>query len=135
MDLSLLHRYGPLLQILAAISALTFIISLVCIPLLVARLPSNYFQRLLCPANDQVAASAGKVVVLALRNLLGLLLLLAGIAMLVLPGQGIISIIIGLALMTFPGKNRLLNRLSQPVAVRKSLDWIRLKMKKEPFRW
>jgi hypothetical protein len=35
------------------------------------------------------------------------MLLLAGIIMLVTPGQGIISIVLGLFLMEFPGKRKL----------------------------
>jgi hypothetical protein len=42
-----------------------------------------------------------------LHNLLGILLLPAGIAMLVLPGQGLLTILISLTLINFPGKRKL----------------------------
>jgi len=136
MDFSIFEKYGYVLQVLATISLLTFFISIVCIPLLVARIPRNYFhhQQHHTPP-PRAPLSLGALFVLLLRNMIGLLLLLAGIAMLFLPGQGLITIVIGIAIMSFPYKRRLLTRLTRPVTVRKSLDWIRLKMQKDPFYW
>jgi hypothetical protein len=64
---------------------------------------------------------------------LGLCLLLCGIAMLVLPGQGIITIILGLSLLPFPGKNKVEQNLLGRKSVRSTLNWIRKKANKEPF--
>src|SRR5439155_1676482 len=41
---------------------------------------------------------------LSVKNLLGVLFVLAGIAMLVLPGQGLLTMLIGLSFLDFPGK-------------------------------
>jgi hypothetical protein len=46
-----------------------------------------------------------------LKNLLGLVLVLAGIAMMLLPGQGLLTVFVGLLLLEFPGKHRLERRL------------------------
>jgi hypothetical protein len=46
-----------------------------------------------------------------LRNLLGVLLVLLGIAMLLLPGQGLLTLLVGLLLIDFPGKHQLVVRL------------------------
>ncbi|MGB1110330.1 MAG: PGPGW domain-containing protein, partial [Gammaproteobacteria bacterium] len=62
-----------------------------------------------------------------LRSAFGLLLLLAGIAMLVLPGQGILTILIGIGLMEFPGKFALECRLAGIPSVYRALNWIRRK--------
>ena len=70
---------------------------------------------------------------LVLRNSLGLLLLLAGIAMLMLPGQGLLTMLIGLCLMDFPGKRRLLERVVQNPHVRRGLNWVRRKRGKAEF--
>ena len=40
------------------------------------------------------------------KNLLGVFFVLIGIAMLVLPGQGILTIIAGMMLLDFPGRHR-----------------------------
>ena len=46
------------------------------------------------------------------RNLAGGVFVLAGIVMLVMPGQGLIPIVIGLAMMDFPRKQAFLRRLA-----------------------
>lgn len=67
------------------------------------------------------------------RIIIGVFLLLCGIVMLVLPGQGLITMIIGLSLLPFPGKNKIVKKLLARRSVRNSLNWVRYKAKKEPF--
>ena len=67
------------------------------------------------------------------KILIGIGLLVCGIIMLVLPGQGLITMLIGLSLIPFPGKNKLEDNLLSRQSVRSSLNWIRAKAKKEPF--
>lgn len=67
------------------------------------------------------------------KIIFGVCLLVCGLAMLVLPGQGLITILIGLSLIPFPGKHKLEQSLLERKSVRLSLNWIRLKAKKEPF--
>jgi hypothetical protein len=45
------------------------------------------------------------------RNLLGVVLVLLGVLMLVLPGQGILTLLVGVLLVDFPGKHKLVQRL------------------------
>jgi hypothetical protein len=68
-----------------------------------------------------------------LKILVGLFLLVCGIAMLVLPGQGLITMVIGLSLIPFPGKHKIVQNLLSRQSVRTSLNWIRIKANKEPF--
>lgn len=68
-----------------------------------------------------------------IKMIVGVFLLLCGIAMLALPGQGIITILIGLSLIPFPGKHKLEQSLLSRQTVRSSLNWIRSKAKKPPF--
>ncbi len=125
-----------LLQFLAALSLITFLLSIICIPLLVARLPQDYFQLTATEKPRETQQLSLRYLCFSLfRNILGMLLLIAGIAMLFLPGQGIITMIIGLAFMSFPYKHLLIYRLTRPIAVQRSLDWIRLRSKKESFYW
>ncbi|MBA6417405.1 hypothetical protein H4J50_15435 [Colwellia sp. 6M3] len=53
--------------------------------------------------------------------------------MLVLPGQGLITMLIGLSLIPFPGKHKLEKNILARKSVRSSLNWIRTKAKKDPF--
>ena len=48
-----------------------------------------------------------------------------GLAMLVLPGQGIWSILIGLSLINFPGKYQVERALVSRPTVHRSLNWVR----------
>ena len=67
------------------------------------------------------------------KIIFGLFLFICGLAMLVLPGQGLITMLIGLSLIPFPGKHKLENKLLARKSVRSSLNWIRSKAKKPPF--
>lgn len=136
MDFPYATQVETALQALAALSAATFLVSLVAIPLLIGRLPRDYFSAARKPRTGPAGWPNPLTVLLTvIRNVFGLLLLAAGIAMLFLPGQGIITIIIGIALMSLPRKHQLLTWLTGPETVRNSLDWLRRKMDKEPFLW
>jgi hypothetical protein len=58
---------------------------------------------------------------------------LAGIIMLVTPGQGVISIILGIFLMEFPGKRQLEIKFINHNPTFKTLNWLRDKAGKTPF--
>jgi hypothetical protein len=93
---------------LFGLSLVAFVATLVAIPVLVIRMSPDYFLRR-APAADSwrgqhpLARSVGRV----LKNLTGVVLVAAGIAMLVLPGQGIITIFVGLTFLDFPRKRPL----------------------------
>ena len=97
-----LNEYSLLLEWLGLLSVLTFIGSLIAIPWIISRLPVNYFIR-----HRQLVAESHfrhpfvAKLTFVLRNFVGIVLLAAGIVMLVLPGQGIITILIGISFMDF----------------------------------
>ena len=127
---------GPILQWLGLLSLITFVISLALIPWLISKLPSDYFVRHITlpqPRNTEIHFL--KTCWLVVRNLVGGLLFLAGIAMLFLPGQGILTIILGIAIMSFPGKHRLLFAITARPSVQRSLNWLRKKTKHPEFIW
>jgi hypothetical protein len=71
--------------------------------------------------------------VLLTKNILGYSLIIGGIMMLVLPGQGLFTIIIGLMLSNYPGKYYIEKRFVEIPAVFKSINWLRAKSKKPPI--
>jgi uncharacterized iron-regulated membrane protein len=100
--------------------------TLIGVPMLIARLPDDYFAGAQAPAMPWASRHpALRLVLRVLKNLGGLLLLLAGTAMLVLPGQGLLTILAGLLLLDFPGKRRLERALVRKPRVRRALDWVR----------
>jgi hypothetical protein len=74
-----------------------------------------------------------RLIVLVVKNVLGLVFVLAGVAMLVLPGQGILTILIGLSLMNFPGKRTLERRFVQQPMVLQAINWMRRKAGQPPL--
>ena len=61
------------------------------------------------------------------------MLLLAGIAVLFLPGPGILSILAGLTLLSFPKKRAMELWSVRPSKVLGALDWLLPKADNEPF--
>ncbi len=125
----------PLLGWLAVLSLFTFVLSLVLIPWVVGKLAQDCFLKIYHNDKSATPASFASVIMLILRNILGLLLVMAGIAMLFLPGQGLLTIVLGALLLSFPGKHKLMNDLVRQPKIQHSLDWIRKKSGKEPFLW
>ncbi len=68
-----------------------------------------------------------------IKNILGIILLGAGILMLFLPGQGLLTIVIALSLLDFPGKQSLQLRLVRQPRVYKAINWLRCKYKRPPL--
>ncbi len=120
---------------LALFSSLTFVLSLLFIPWIIGRLPRDCFLKPHAPKKGGSIYTLSGIIILLLRNLLGLLLLAAGFAMLFLPGQGLLTILMGCLLISFPGKDRLINNLVHRPKIQQSMDWLRKKRGKSPFDW
>jgi preprotein translocase subunit SecY len=92
---------------LVVFSIVAVVASVVLVPRFLAQLPVDYLR-----------SEAGQTLSMPmriLRNLLGIVLVLLGIAMLLLPGQGLLTLLVGVLLVDFPGKHRLVVRaLSRP---------------------
>ncbi len=122
-----------MLQSLAILSFLFFIATLVAVPMLINRLDSCYFLHLknsppAGPLFSETWKNAGKdFFLILLRNVAGFFILFIGLAMLVLPGQGILTILIGLCIMDFPGKKKMILLLVEKRYVQDTLNWIRRK--------
>lgn len=128
------EEYSHVLYWMGGISLATLLLSALVLPLIVTRMSADYFL----PDRDPARSFAHRHPVirwtgLILKNLLGVVLFLAGILMLALPGQGILTIFIGLMLTDFPGKDRLELWLVRLPAVGKALNWIREKSGHDPL--
>jgi hypothetical protein len=72
-------------------------------------------------------------IILVIKNVIGYSLVLGGIMMLVLPGQGLFTIIIGLMLSNYPGKYSIERKFIAIPSVLKSINWLRKKSNKPPL--
>jgi ABC-type multidrug transport system fused ATPase/permease subunit len=129
------HKYDFLLKWLGIVSVIMFAASILLIPWLIGRLPHDYFIRKKSTSPNRVSPSLNQLILAVFRNIAGALLLLAGIAMLVLPGQGILTVILGLSMVNFPGRQKLIQNLIQRSSVQQALNWIRIKTSRPPFLW
>ena len=112
-----------MLEILGLFSLCTFVVSLLAVPWIIGRLPADYFVSHVQHSTQRPRQYLGMGLLrLVLRNIVGALLLLAGVAMLFLPGQGILTIIIGLCLIDFPGKRRLLQGIVSRVTMSTGIE-------------
>lgn len=107
-----------------------FLFSLIALPIIVIRLPKDFFCR--DPNKISVPGSASgprELTVLMLRTIVGIILLVAGFLMLFLPGQGMLTILFALILLEFPGKKALLHKamsfINRPYIISKLNGWRR----------
>ena len=133
--LSWFSENQSLLVWLSSLSILTFIISLIALPWIIRMIPEDYF---LSKKNKyKPVIPLRPIIGLALsigKNLFGFLLISAGILMLFLPGQGLLTILAGMLLMDYPGKNTLEARLVGLKSVRQGINWIRVKGGQPPIK-
>jgi Putative transmembrane protein (PGPGW) len=109
-----------------AASVAVFVASPLVAAWLVVRLPSDYFVNPKRQKSTWKSQNPALVLVIAVgRNLLGAVLLIAGLVMLLTPGQGLLSIAVGLMLLDFPGKYRLQRWLVLRRPVWRSINWLR----------
>lgn len=112
------------------ISLVTFLVSLLAVPIVVIRMEADYFQR---SASEALPRTPLRLVRRAAKNVIGWILILMGILMLVLPGQGLLTIALGVSLIDFPGKRRLQLRIARMKGVYTPINWIREKAGKPPL--
>ena len=116
-------------------SILIFIISILGISWFVAQIPEDYFlSSKRKPSKWQEQKPILRLVVIFGKNIIGFSLIIGGLLMLVLPGQGFLTIVTGLLLINYPGKYKLEQKLVEIPSVFRALNWIRVKAKKPPLR-
>ena len=128
--------HQALLTWLFVASVVMVVLGVILVPIVIARLPADHFVRTEPrPGSWRDRHPALRTTLLVLKNLLGVALVLAGIAMLLLPGQGILSILLGLALIDVPGKHGVELWIVSHPPVRKAIDWIRKRAGSPPLRF
>lgn len=112
---------------------LSMVVSIVIVVVMVVKIPANYFsshyQADFLPGASWLTRWSATI----LKNLAGAVLVVAGIVMLIGPGQGILTILIGLILMDIPGKRPLEARIIKRPAVLAAVNKLRAKYAKPPL--
>jgi len=118
----------------AAASVIMLIASPLVVGWLVLRLPADYFA---WPRRRHLAYWDQhwtlRLAIGVMKNAIGLALVAAGIVMLFVPGQGLLTIVVGLMLVDFPGKYGFERWLVTRKTVWRSINWLRKRARCEPL--
>ncbi len=127
---------GGQIAVAAAIGVTSFALSLAAAAVVVVRLPPDYFVSGATPLPLAGSPMWLRVGVRVAQNLLGVILVLLGVLLSLpgVPGQGFLTILLGLMLVDVPGKRRLELVLVRRPAVRRTIDRLRARYRKEPIR-
>jgi hypothetical protein len=129
MLLNISPTIQPFLQLIIIFSGIMFVVSILIIPVFIARLPSTYFIE---SFEDQKKLT---LPIKLLRFILGALLIITGIIMLFIPGQGVISILIGLILLPILSTKKIVRKLTNSKIIQKTLNATRRRCNKVPFKF
>ena len=131
--IEIFNVYKNLILWFGSISLFVFLFSLLSIKWLVSLIPEDYFIN---KKDSKIKQSNIFIwyIVLIFKNVIGYSLILGGIMMLVLPGQGLFTIIIGLMMSNYPGKYSIEKKFIAIHTILKSINWLRRKSNKPPIR-
>ena len=133
--LSAVQQYvsTEILVTLTALSVVFFVGSLIAIPFILVRLPTDFFDtrvpRRWMEDHHPVLRLLGHLV----KNVVGAIFLFAGFLMLFLPGQGILTMLIGVTMLDFPGKRKMEAKMIGQPAVLSTINNMRQKFGKPPL--
>lgn len=119
---------------LGVASVVMLVASLVVTPIILVRLPKDYFKHEKPHLIDRIRQEgAWRGGVLVMKNVLAVVLLIAGFLMLFLPGQGLLTMLIAMILMDFPNKAALERRVLALPKIRETINWLRKRRGHEPL--
>lgn len=116
-----------ILWALALGSGALLLVSAMIIPWIIVRLPADFYVDQEHTQPWLADRPVLRMIFLVAKNLVGSALLIAGVLMLFLPGQGILTLLAGLSLVDFPGKRSLELKILRTPSVSSSTNWIRQK--------
>ncbi|WP_241972527.1 hypothetical protein [Aliidiomarina haloalkalitolerans] len=122
--------FQPYLPLLASTSIVMALASMIIIPWLIVKMPADYF----CHHHRERHWNATRVLFYVVRNAFALVLFIAGFIMLILPGQGLLTILIAIIVSDVPGKYLVERWLLAQKSVYRSMNWIRRHYNKEPLK-
>lgn len=115
---------------ISGLSTIFFLLSLLGLSWLISIIPHNYFVDKKRVSLIKMKNPLMWLPIVIIKNSIGLILILCGILMLILPGQGVLTIITGLIFLDYPGKFRFERSLVRNKLILNSMNWIRRKLDK-----
>ena len=118
---------------LTALSIVFFVGSLIAIPFILVRLPTDFFDtrvpRRWMENHHPVLRLLGHLA----KNVVGAIFVFAGFLMLFLQGKCILTMLIGITMLDFPGKRKLEAKMIGQPAVLNAINGMREKFGKPPL--
>jgi hypothetical protein len=109
------------------------VLSALLVAVVLVKVPANYFHseynRSFMPDASWITRWGAVIA----KNVAGLILVLAGIVMLIGPGQGVLTILIGIVLMDIPGKRPIEAQIIKRPAVLSAVNSLRERYNKPPL--
>jgi hypothetical protein len=109
--------------VIGIVSVASLVGSIFLCALVIAYLPFDYFLSKRRAGRIRQPILCG--ILIFLKNLLAVILIIVGIILIPLPGQGILTVLIGLVISDIPGKRKLERRIISSPAVLSALNYIR----------
>ena len=128
-----IETYQGLLEWMFIFSIAAFVAGIVLAAIGIVYLPADYFSSRYKPFSRKIPNVFLRRTYLAAKNVVGVLFIITGLALLILPGQGILTIAIGLSLTDFPGKHKMVGSLTRRGPVLRGANWLRAKAGKKPL--
>ena len=130
-----LASYSSILIGIGGLSILILIFSIMGLGWFISQIPADYFIHEKRQADNwNKYSSETRVVIIIVKNVVGIAMLISGLLLLILPGQGILTMIIGILLIDYPGKFKLEQKIISIPSVFRGLNWFRAKSKKSYLR-
>jgi hypothetical protein len=128
-----ISTHEQLLFWLGLFSIITFIVTTFIVPLFIILLPYDYFTNEEKIRRFYKMSPVLLLMLMVLKNILGIIFILTGVVLLVLPGQGLLTILLGVLLLDFPYKRTVELKVIGEAHVLSGINWIRKKFGKEPL--
>jgi hypothetical protein len=122
-----------LMEWLFIFSVATFVLGILLAIIGIVCLPRDYFSSSYKPFSRKISNVFMRRAYLVGKNLIGGFFIIIGLALLVLPGQGILTIAIGISLTDFPGKHKMVGYLTRRGPMLRGANWLRSKAGRYPL--
>jgi hypothetical protein len=116
-------------------SAATLLVSCAVSLIALIGLPHDYFCASRTPRSPYATHGFLGKAGIALKNVLGLILVVIGtvLSLPLIPGPGLLIVAAGIVLLDFPGRRRLLSKLLDRTHLLRSINWLRTAFSRAPL--
>jgi archaellum biogenesis protein FlaJ (TadC family) len=118
------------------LSVILLLGALIAVPIVVVRLPADYLVHSRRKTlSRRVRRAEVAILLIGLKNILGIFLILLGLIMLLTPGQGLLAILTGISVSNLPGKYHMECWIITRRPIWKSVQYLRRRFGRVPLEY